>query len=281
MANPETKTVRVWARNGRDYVDTLYTLNEDGETYSQSVNAEVTATVDTSALEAKIGATTDVAVQGDNPGSLSAKSRGLNKLFSDIWDTVNHALKVNVVAGGSEGGGGAVTIADGDDVALGAKADAEASSSVAENSTPRTAISLLKGIKNILILIYNLLTAGIKTTDNGSAWVPYHFTFHGDAHTVQPICAAPTAGQKNVMREMLIISTAACEIRILEETSNTLIHGPYPLAANQPLALITRSTPMSKLPTADKRYMVIADAPGGATQITDHVTVETYVSNEP
>ena len=41
------------------------------------------------------GATTDVAVTGDNAGTLSAKLRGLNKLFANVWDSVNGRLKVD------------------------------------------------------------------------------------------------------------------------------------------------------------------------------------------
>ena len=43
------------------------------------------------------GATTDAAVTGDNPGTRSAKLRGLNKLFADVWDSVNHWLQVKVM----------------------------------------------------------------------------------------------------------------------------------------------------------------------------------------
>lgn len=41
------------------------------------------------------GATTDAAVTGDTSGSLSAKLRGLSKILSDIWDSVNHRIKVD------------------------------------------------------------------------------------------------------------------------------------------------------------------------------------------
>ena len=41
------------------------------------------------------GATTDAAVTGDNSGTLSAKLRGLTKIFTDIWDSVNHRIKVD------------------------------------------------------------------------------------------------------------------------------------------------------------------------------------------
>lgn len=42
------------------------------------------------------GTTTDVAVVGDNAGTVSAKLRGLSKLLNDVWDSVNHWLKVSV-----------------------------------------------------------------------------------------------------------------------------------------------------------------------------------------
>src|SRR5258708_37369678 len=45
------------------------------------------------------GLTTDAAVTGDNAGTLSAKLRGLSKIFTDVWDSVNHRLHVNVDAG--------------------------------------------------------------------------------------------------------------------------------------------------------------------------------------
>src|SRR5258708_14044245 len=45
------------------------------------------------------GLTTDAAVTGDNAGTLSAKLRGLSKIFTAVWDSVNHRLHVNVDAG--------------------------------------------------------------------------------------------------------------------------------------------------------------------------------------
>jgi len=41
------------------------------------------------------GATTDAAVTGDNPGTISAKLRGLTKILTDVWDSVNHLLKIS------------------------------------------------------------------------------------------------------------------------------------------------------------------------------------------
>lgn len=45
------------------------------------------------------GSTTDSAITGDTAGTISAKLRGLNKLFTDVWDSTNHRLSVAV--GGS------------------------------------------------------------------------------------------------------------------------------------------------------------------------------------
>lgn len=42
------------------------------------------------------GTTTDAAVVGDNSGTFSAKFRGLSKILSDVWDSVNHFLKVSI-----------------------------------------------------------------------------------------------------------------------------------------------------------------------------------------
>lgn len=42
------------------------------------------------------GATTDAAVVSDVNGTLSAKLRGLVKIYADVWDSINHRLHVNV-----------------------------------------------------------------------------------------------------------------------------------------------------------------------------------------
>jgi hypothetical protein len=57
----------------------------------------------------------------------------------------------------------ALQIADGDDIAQGAKGDTPASSTVAQTATNRTAIALLKGIINVLILANAKLTADPAT----------------------------------------------------------------------------------------------------------------------
>ena len=47
------------------------------------------------------GNTTDAAVVGDNPGTISAKLRGLSKIFNDVWDSVNHFLLVKATQNGT------------------------------------------------------------------------------------------------------------------------------------------------------------------------------------
>lgn len=69
------------------------------------------------------------------------------------------------MTGGSISSGGATTMADGADVAQGTTTDPAASSTVAEDATTRTGISLLKGIKNILILVKDKLTALSQVED--------------------------------------------------------------------------------------------------------------------
>lgn len=80
---------------------------------------------------------------------------------NDAIGKVTDSPEANTVLGRlkaiADGGGRASTIADGADVAQGTTTDAAASSSVAEDTTARTGISLWKGIKNVLILVKDAL----------------------------------------------------------------------------------------------------------------------------
>ncbi len=80
------------------------------------------------------------------------------------------SVDVNVTSGSlSFGGGGPATVADGADVAQGTTTDPAASSTVAEDATARTGISLWKGIKNVLLLIKTALTDLTHTEDTQHA----------------------------------------------------------------------------------------------------------------
>jgi len=60
---------------------------------SQTVTGTVATTVADGA-NVNQGANADAAVTGDTAGTLSAKLRGLIKIFGDIWDSTNHAVKI-------------------------------------------------------------------------------------------------------------------------------------------------------------------------------------------
>jgi hypothetical protein len=68
----------------------------DGAPYNASGGGGGGAVTIAAGADVTEGNTTDVAVNGDNAGTVSAKLRGLNKLFSDVWDSVNHYLKVQI-----------------------------------------------------------------------------------------------------------------------------------------------------------------------------------------
>lgn len=64
-----------------------------GDPYVASSGGGGAATIADGADVAE-GSTTDAAVTGDNTGTVSAKLRGLSKIFADVWDSVNHRLNV-------------------------------------------------------------------------------------------------------------------------------------------------------------------------------------------
>jgi len=73
---------------------------KDGESDTRAKVGTITAIAETDngiAVQAPVlGATTDAAVTSDANGSLSAKLRGLVKMWNDIWDSVNHVLRIVV-----------------------------------------------------------------------------------------------------------------------------------------------------------------------------------------
>lgn len=60
---------------------------------SGNLNTNATVTVADGA-DAVEGTTTDVAVTGDNSGTISAKLRGLSKILADVWSSGSHWLLV-------------------------------------------------------------------------------------------------------------------------------------------------------------------------------------------
>jgi hypothetical protein len=103
------------------------------------------------------GCIADAAVTGDSPGTVNAHLRGIDKILGDVWDSVNHWLRVGAEQVGAWTVGvnnfpakQAVTVADGDDVTLGAKADAAVTG---DNSG--TISAKLRGVLKILTDVWS------------------------------------------------------------------------------------------------------------------------------
>src|SRR5690348_4656178 len=79
------KTVRVYDKLHDEYIDIRVRDNGD-ETYSQD------------SFNSTVGRTDDAAVTSDANGTVSAKLRGIVKIFADIWDTSLHAFRVTLAS---------------------------------------------------------------------------------------------------------------------------------------------------------------------------------------
>lgn len=67
-----------------------------GPSYSDSGNSKVPVSMYVKdGNDLTQGVTTDAAVVSDANGTLSGKMRGLVKILADVWDSVNHRLKVD------------------------------------------------------------------------------------------------------------------------------------------------------------------------------------------
>lgn len=116
------------------------------------------------------GANADAAVTGDNSGTLSAKLRGINKIFADVWDSVNHWFKVSI-----QNTSLAVTLAGSSTLTL----QASQVSGVANATITRTTTTALDVYVDLAILI-NITNAGAATgtlqlfledsSDGGTTW---------------------------------------------------------------------------------------------------------------
>lgn len=112
------------------------------------------------------------------------------------------------------------------------------------------------------------------TKDAGSSWVAEHKVVNSaNATAGVAVTDVPTGGQKRVMVEFVITTDTAMSITLKEETSATVMHGPFYLLGSSTIQIVPRSQPASKLATADKRYMVWSSAIG-------NITVETWTYSE-
>ena len=117
----------------------------------------------------------------------------LRDIFNFVFDSVNNALRVNVVAG-SGGGGGAVTVADGADVALGTTTDPSAIGDV-----NGTVIAHLRGISEQIEEVTtgtNVNVAGAVTVSNFPATQPVSgIVAVSNFPATQPVSGTVTANQ--------------------------------------------------------------------------------------
>lgn len=115
-------------------------------------------------------------------GTNWAQGDSLWSMTKKLLDGFNSGAFVGSGGGGGGGGGGAVTVADGADVTLGAKADVLAPSPTGSFSV----ISMLKGILNVEGLIYSVITS-----------VPAVLATQPTAANLNATVAQPTAANLN------------------------------------------------------------------------------------
>jgi hypothetical protein len=86
------------------------------------------------------------------------------------------------------------------------------------------------------------------------------------------ISAAPVAGQKLVLTGLIISAGAAMNVTLKEQTSGTVLAGPFYLPANGSV-VIPPGSRILKTQTADKKIQAIASVAGG-------LTIETWAFSE-
>jgi hypothetical protein len=97
------------------------------------------------------------------------------------------------------------------------------------------------------------------TSAHGIASVP--FTSSDQHSAAASVTSAPTSTLKLVITDIMVSVDTAMSVTFREETSNTVITGPYYLPANGSMQLTPRGKGW-KLPVADKKLQVITSAAG-------------------
>jgi len=148
-------------------------------------------------------------------------------------DDTTGALKTTTLSG-------AATLGDGDDAALGATTVAAAPAGSDEDTTSRTAIGLLKGIKNILRAVSGYLAATLTVAVSGVSQSVTR-TFATSADLSSPLdLAAPGTGKKAVITDLVIsVSGAALVLVQMESTANVL--AAFYMAANSTVVVSLRA----------------------------------------
>lgn len=106
-----------------------------------------------------------------------------------------------------------------------------------------------------------------NTRDAGPAWTSAHgvasvpFTSTDQSGGVASVTDAPATGKKLVITDIIFSAEAAMNVTFKEETSGTVIAGPFYVPANFSGQFTPRSSGW-KLPVADKKLQVIASVTG-------------------
>lgn len=219
--------------------------------------------VQETATAAALGATNGVAVVTDANGTLQQYLRGLVKLLITSGTIV---LGAGTAAIGKLAANSGVDIGDVDVTSI------SAGDNNIGNVDVVTLPALVAGTANIGDVDVLTIAAGSNTIgatrDAGPSWTSVHgvasvpFT-SADAQTAAAVTDAPTGGQKLVITDLFVSNNSAVAIQFtfVEETSATVITGPFSLAAGTSAQYTTRSKAW-KLPVADKKLMVDASAAG-------------------
>jgi len=124
------------------------------------------------------------------------------------------------------------------------------------------------GTPNAGVLSVQGITGGtsLPTSDAGAAWTTVRgvsgvpFTSADQHSAVASVTDAPTSGQKLVITDLVISVDTAMSVSFTIESNATVIYGPFYLAANQTVNLVTRGK--LKLGTADKKLQVKTSVAG-------------------
>lgn len=105
--------------------------------------------------------------------------------------------------------------------------------------------------------------------DSGPSWTPAHgiagvpFTSADQHSAVASVTSAPTSAPLNLVFTDLIVSVdTAMSVTFKEETSGTVICGPFYMAANSSVQFTPRSFRAWKLPVANKKLQVLTSVAG-------------------
>jgi hypothetical protein len=104
-----------------------------------------------------------------------------------------------------------------------------------------------------------------STTDGGTTWTATKMTTNSaDMTTAANVSAAPTSGQKLVLTDLVISTDTAMNVTLKEETTHTVLAGPYYLPANGTIQITPRSRYL-KTATVDKHIQAVASLAGNLT----------------